>query len=65
MCIRDRLGITCDDPEVREFITALGVPANHKVYGCVALGYPDSVSYTHLIEERPRFSGSDGCRYVF
>ena len=29
-------------PEVREFITALGVPANHKVYGCVALGYPDS-----------------------
>ena len=33
---------TCDDPEVREFITALGVPANHKVYGCVALGYPDS-----------------------
>ena len=27
---------------VREFITALGVPANHKVYGCVALGYPDS-----------------------
>ena len=38
----NQLGTTCDDPEVREFITALGVPANHKVYGCVALGYPDS-----------------------
>ena len=25
--------------EVREYITSLGVPANHKVYGCVALGY--------------------------
>ena len=23
-------------------ITSLGVPANHKVYGCVALGYADS-----------------------
>ena len=41
-CWINQLGITCDDPEVREFITALGVPANHKVYGCVALGYPDS-----------------------
>ena len=33
---------TCDDPEVRAFITSLGVPENHKVYGCVALGYADS-----------------------
>ena len=41
-CWINQLGTTCDDPEVREFITALGVPANHKVYGCVALGYPDS-----------------------
>ena len=24
------------------YITSLGVPANHKVYGCVALGYADS-----------------------
>lgn len=38
-CWINQLGTTCDDPEVREFITALGVPANHKVYGCVALGY--------------------------
>ncbi len=32
-------GVTCDDPDVRAFITQLGVPADHKVYGCVALGY--------------------------
>lgn len=41
-CWINQLGTTCDDPEVREFITALGVPANHKIYGCVALGYADS-----------------------
>lgn len=40
-CWINQLGTTCDDPEVREFITSLGVPENHKVYGCVALGYPD------------------------
>lgn len=38
-CWINQLGTTCDDPEVREFITSLGVPENHKVYGCVALGY--------------------------
>lgn len=38
-CWINQLGTTCDDPQVREFITALGVPENHKVYGCVALGY--------------------------
>ena len=41
-CWINQLGTTCDDPEVREFITSLGVPENHKVYGCVALGYPDT-----------------------
>lgn len=40
-CWINQLGTTCDDPEVREFITALGVPVSHKVYGCVALGYGD------------------------
>lgn len=38
-CWINQLGTTCDDPEVRKFITSLGVPENHKVYGCVALGY--------------------------
>ena len=38
-CWINQLGTTCDDVEVRAFITSLGVPINHKVYGCVALGY--------------------------
>ena len=41
-CWINQLGTTCDDPEVRAFITSLGVPENHKGYGCVALGYADS-----------------------
>ena len=41
LCWINQLGTTCDDPEVREFITVLGVPVSHKVYGCVALGYGD------------------------
>jgi len=40
-CWINQLGTTCDDPEVRELITSLGVPKDHKVYGCVALGYAD------------------------
>lgn len=38
-CWINQLGTTCNDPEVREFITSLGVPADHQVYGCAALGY--------------------------
>lgn len=34
-----QLGQTCDDPDVRAFLTKLGVPESHKVYGCAALGY--------------------------
>lgn len=40
-CWINQLGTTCDDTEVREFITSLGVPENQKIYGCVALGYAD------------------------
>lgn len=40
-CWINQLGTTCDDPQVRSFITLLGVPEDHKVYGCVALGYAD------------------------
>jgi nitroreductase len=40
-CWINQLGTTCDDPDVRAYLTSLGVPANHKVYGCVALGYAD------------------------
>lgn len=38
-CWINQLGMVCDDPEVREFLDRLGVPADHKVYGCAALGY--------------------------
>lgn len=38
-CWINQLGTTCDDPDVRAFLTELGVPQHHKVYGCVALGY--------------------------
>lgn len=38
-CWINQLGQTCDDPDVRAFLTKLGVPESHKVYGCAALGY--------------------------
>ena len=38
-CWINQLGQTCYDPEVRALLTRLGVPQNHKVYGCAALGY--------------------------
>ncbi|GAE19277.1 Bifunctional F420 biosynthesis protein FbiB [Bacteroides pyogenes] len=40
-CWINQPGSTCDDYEVRELLTALGVPTHHRVYGCVALGYAD------------------------
>ncbi len=30
----------CDTAEVREILRSFGVPDNHVVYGCAALGYP-------------------------
>lgn len=30
-CWINQLGTTCDDPEVRAYLTSLGVPENHKV----------------------------------
>ena len=38
-CWINQLGQTYDDPEVRAFLTKLGIPENHRVYGCAALGY--------------------------
>ncbi len=38
-CWINQVGQTCDDPGVRALLTELGVPENHKVYGCAALGY--------------------------
>lgn len=36
----NQLKDTCDDNGVREMLTALGVPADHDVYSCCAIGYP-------------------------
>lgn len=33
----------CDYPEVRDALTALGIPESHIVYGMAALGYADDV----------------------
>ncbi|NDV64400.1 nitroreductase [Bacteroides sp. 224] len=41
-CWINQLGTTCDDPEVRAYLTSLGVPEHHKVYGCAALGYANT-----------------------
>lgn len=41
-CWINQLGQTCDEPEVRAFLTKLGIPENHRVYGCAALGYAPS-----------------------
>lgn len=39
-CWINQLGQTCDDAEVRAFLTEeLGIPADYKVFGCAALGY--------------------------
>jgi nitroreductase len=38
-CWINQPAITCEDPEVRAYLTSLGVPENHKAYGCAALGY--------------------------
>lgn len=37
--INQLLAPTCDDPEVRRLLTEWGVPSDHKIYGCAALGY--------------------------
>ena len=38
-CWINQVGQLCDDPDMRAFLTRIGVPENHKVYGCAALGY--------------------------
>lgn len=38
-CWINQIGQTCDNPEVKAYLTELGVPAGHRVYGCAALGY--------------------------
>lgn len=40
-CWVNQLGCVSDEPGFRAFITELGVPANHKIYGSAAFGYAD------------------------
>ena len=36
----NQLNNCCGDPAVREILTAFGVPTDHVVYGCAAVGHP-------------------------
>ncbi len=40
-CWVNQLGSACDEAGFRAFITELGVPEGHHIYGCTALGYAD------------------------
>ena len=31
----------CDEPEVRQFLNEVGIPADHDVFGIAALGYAE------------------------
>ncbi|MDR2859952.1 MAG: nitroreductase family protein, partial [Mediterranea sp.] len=49
-CWINQPALTCDDAEVRAYLTSLGVPKSHKVYGCAALGYGN----TPLNKKKPK-----------
>ncbi|MBP9483881.1 MAG: nitroreductase family protein [Negativicutes bacterium] len=42
-CWINQLNPVCDVPEVRAYLTELGVPTNHQVYGCASVGYPRGI----------------------
>lgn len=50
-CWINQLSQTCNHPLVREELTRLGVPQNHTVYGCAAIGYIDA---TATLKEKKR-----------
>ena len=58
-CWINQLGTTCDDPEVREFITALGVPANHQ--GRRIKNYFPVKVVTNIFHPIPLLVFSDSC----
>ena len=41
-CWLNGLTRICDQPEIRELLTDLGIPNQHKLYSMIALGYPAS-----------------------
>ena len=34
----------CDEPEIRKFLSEVGIPSNHDIYGVAALGYAEKAS---------------------
>lgn len=38
-CWINQLKAVSDDPDMHAYLTELGMPDNHRVYGCAALGY--------------------------
>lgn len=39
-----------DNPDVRRVLNEFGIPENHGVYGCAAVGYPETVPTTKTIK---------------
>lgn len=50
-CWINQLKTICDEKEVREVLTSLGIPENHIVWGMAAIGYPDQETKEHKIKE--------------
>ena len=49
-CWINQLGQTCDDPDVRAFLMKLGVPENHRVYGCADFIVSDADGEFYCLE---------------
>ena len=39
-CWINQLGPLCDQAEIREILNEIGVPSDHRIFGCAAIGYP-------------------------
>jgi nitroreductase len=50
-CWVNQPAITCEDPGVRAYLTSLGVPKNHKLYGCAVLGYGNAPANEKKLKE--------------
>jgi nitroreductase len=46
-CWINQIGQTTRDPVVRSILTRIGIPVNHDVYGCAALGYAAEIPEPH------------------